>query len=91
MQTKIILLLYYSYKVKSYTRPILYDQAKSMTQVAIVIIKVWRCQRGNDKVYIKGRTIKWQREKGQKDKTMFHKTPHRKLSLSNTNPTIQRG
>ena len=40
MQTKIILLLYYSYKVKSYTRPILYDQAKSMTQVAIVIIKV---------------------------------------------------
>ena len=40
MQTKIILLLYYSYKVKSYTRPIFYDQAKSMTQVAIVIIKV---------------------------------------------------
>jgi hypothetical protein len=40
-------------------RPILYDQAKSMAQVAIIIIKVWRCQRGNDNVYIKGRTIKF--------------------------------
>jgi hypothetical protein len=40
--------------------------------------KVWRYSGCNQKLYIKGQTIQWPKEKGQ---TMIYKTLHRKLKI----------
>jgi hypothetical protein len=44
-------------------------------------------QRDSQKPYKSNKDRQWSKEKGRKEQTMIYKTLHRKLKISNMNPT----